>query len=332
MQDVKDVYCLISEDLVAMEGMASQLISDVGPFVDEVVRYGLQLGGKRLRPVLLFLTARGVGKVTESHIRAATAIELIHTATLIHDDILDGALIRRHLTTINFKWNPHVAVLAGDILLTKAMELLTCSEDIHGFRRVAVACRQTCEGELLQTGTIGGFKISQNDYMNIIARKTAPFLACSTELGAYYSGAEPATIELFRHFGQQLGIAFQMIDDVLDLAGKTDTTGKTLRTDILNRKPTLPLILYLQKASKSDIDEVMLRLNDVDGGKSNISETDAEWIAECICNSGVVNDIKQLAETIIDAAIESIANYPSGNSSAITGLAAIAKFITLRKN
>jgi octaprenyl-diphosphate synthase len=336
MQDMKDAYCLISEDLVAMEIMASQLISDIDPFVDEVVRYGLQLGGKRLRPALLFLTARGLGEVTDSHIRAAAAIELIHTATLIHDDILDGAFIRRHLATINFKWDPHVAVLAGDILLTKAMELLTRSEDIHGFRRVALACRQTCEGELLQTGTIGEFTISQNDYMNIISRKTAPFLACSTELGAYYSNAKPETIELFRLFGQQLGIAFQMIDDVLDLAGKTNTTGKTLRTDILNRKPTLPLILYLQKASQNDIDEIMLRLNNTknnaDNSNKNISESDAEWIADRICNSGVVNEIKRIAETIIDTAIESIVNYPSGNLPAITALAAIAKFITLRKN
>lgn len=331
MQNMNDAYCLISEDFVAMEGMASQLISDVDPYVDEVVRYSLQLGGKRLRPALLFLTARGIGKVTENHIRAAVAIELIHTATLIHDDILDGALIRRHLATINFKWNPHVAVLAGDILLTKAMELLTNSEDIHGFKRVAAACRQTCEGELLQTGTIGGFSISQDDYMNIILRKTAPFLACSTELGAYYSGAEPATIEIFRLFGQQLGIAFQIVDDVLDLTGKTDTTGKTLRTDILNRKPTLPLILYLQKASQKDIDEIMSRLNSNNNDK-NINETDAEWIAERICNSGVVNEVKLLAETIIDAAIESISKYSSGNHAAITGLTSIAKFITLRKN
>jgi octaprenyl-diphosphate synthase len=326
---MKDAYRLISEDLVAMEGMASELISDVDPFVDEVVRYGLELGGKRLRPALLFLTARVIGKVTENHIRAAAAIELIHTATLIHDDILDGALIRRHLTTINFKWNPHVAVLAGDILLTKAMELLTCIEDIHGFQRVTIACRQTCEGELLQTGTIGEFTISQDEYMNIISRKTAPFLACSTELGAYYCGAEPTTIELFRLFGQQLGIAFQMIDDVLDLVGKTDTTGKTLRTDILNRKPTLPLILYLQNIPQNDNNEILLRLN---SNNNNISESDAEWIAERIRNSGVVDDIKLLAAKVIDKAIESIASYQSNNHAAIAGLTAIAKFIMLRKN
>ncbi|MDR1291241.1 MAG: polyprenyl synthetase family protein [Planctomycetaceae bacterium] len=321
---MKDAYCLISEDLVAMEKMVSQLVSDVDPFVDEVVRYGLQLGGKRLRPVLLFLTARGIGAVTESHIRAATAIELIHSATLIHDDILDGASIRRRLATMNFKWNPHVAVLAGDILLTKAMELLTRNDDIQGFRRITIACRQTCEGELLQTGTIGKFTISQEDYMKIIANKTAPFLACSTELGAYYSGADQATVEIFRHFGQQLGIVFQMIDDILDLVGKTDTTGKTLRTDIMNRKPTLPLILYLRKASQNNIDEVMTRLN---GNNGNINETTADWVANRICDSDIVNDIQQLAGTIINSAIESITNYPSRNIPAITGLIAVAKFI-----
>ncbi|MDR2171715.1 MAG: polyprenyl synthetase family protein [Planctomycetaceae bacterium] len=329
MQDVKDAYCLISEDLVAMESMTTAFLSEVDPFVDEVVRYGLQFGGKRLRPALLFLTAHCVGAVTENHIRAAAAIELIHTATLIHDDILDGAFIRRHLATINFKWNPHVAVLAGDILLTKAMELLTGSDDIQGFKRITLACRLTCEGELLQIGTIGNFAISQDNYMSVISRKTAPFLACSTELGAYYANAAPETIDLFTRFGEQLGAAFQIIDDVLDLTGKTDTTGKTLRTDIINRKPTLPLILYLQKAPQNDIDEIKSRLN---GNNRNINETDAEWIANHICQSGVVNDIQQLAEKIINSAIESIATYPSENPRAIKDLTAIAKFITSRKN
>jgi octaprenyl-diphosphate synthase len=328
MQNVKDAYSLISEDLVAMEKMVSQLVSEVDPFVDGVVRYGLQLGGKRLRPVLLFLAARGTGEVTESHIRAAAAIELIHTATLIHDDILDGASIRRRLATINFKWDSHVAVLAGDILLTKAMELLADNDDIQGFRRITIACRQTCEGELLQNGTIGKFTISEEEYTKIISRKTAPLLACSTELGAYYSGVDSAAVELFKCFGQQLGIAFQMIDDVLDLAGKTDITGKTLRTDIMNRKPTLPLILYLRKASQSNIDEVMLRLS---GNRENISETTADWIADRICNSDIVNEIQQLAITIINLAIESIANYSSGNIQAIAGLITVAKFITSRK-
>ncbi|MDR2762262.1 MAG: polyprenyl synthetase family protein [Planctomycetaceae bacterium] len=330
MQDVKDAYSLISDELGAMNEMASKLMSDVNPFVDDVVRYGLQLGGKRLRPAILFLTARGVGKITENHIRAATAIELIHTATLIHDDVLDGAFIRRHLATINFKWNPHVAVLAGDILLTKAMELLTSNNDIQGFKRISIACRQTCEGELLQTGTIGNFAISQDDYMNIISRKTAPFLACSSELGAYYSKANQKTVEIFRQFGQQIGIAFQMIDDVLDFNGKTDTTGKTLHTDILNRKPTLPLILYLQKAPKKDLAEMTKRLNV--GKKKNINETNAEWIANRICQSGVVEDIQRLAGSIIDSAIESISSYCAVDPQAISGLTAIAKFITSRKN
>ncbi|MDR1924101.1 MAG: polyprenyl synthetase family protein [Planctomycetaceae bacterium] len=325
MQEVDDAYCLISDDLNAMEQLASQLLSDINPFVDEVVRYSLRLGGKRLRPALLFLTARAIGEVTENHIRAAAAIELIHTATLIHDDILDGASIRRHLATINVQWNSHVAVLAGDILLTKAMELLTQSTDIHGFHRITIACRQTCEGELWQIGTIGNFNISQEAYMNIISRKTAPFLACSTELGAYYAGCDKKCIEHFRYFGQQLGIAFQMIDDVLDLTGKQDTTGKTLRTDILNRKPTLPLILYIQKASKSEINDVMIRLN------GSLDEAAAEWIANRVRNSDVVKDIQKLAESLIDTAIESI-THKTHTIPAIAGLTAIAKFITTRKN
>ncbi|MDR2346551.1 MAG: polyprenyl synthetase family protein [Planctomycetaceae bacterium] len=338
MQDVKDAYNIISEDLAAFDQMASKLISKVDPFVDDVVRYGLQLSGKRLRPALLFLTARGIGTITENHIRIAAAIELIHTATLIHDDILDGAFMRRHLTTINFKWDSHVAVLAGDILLTKAMELLTNADDIYGFKRITIACRQTCEGELLQIGTIGNFKISQKEYMKIIARKTSPFLACCTELGAHYAGASPEITEIFNNFGHQLGIAFQMIDDILDFTEQTNMTGKTLHTDIINRKPTAPLIRYLQKAPKKESDEIlmMLKCNRSCNSKFsnnttyNISNKKAELIVNRICRSGVIREIQQKAESIVERAIKSIANFPSGNTHAIKGLIAIARYITLR--
>lgn len=333
MQAVESVYQLIAHEMNAMEDLAQNMLRNVDPFVDNIVRYSFRFGGKRLRPALLFLAGKATAsgktaktRLSDRHCRSATAIEFVHTASLIHDDILDGATVRRHLETVNVRWNAQVGVLAGDVILTKAMQLLLDDDDIHGFRQLSMACEKTCEGELRQIGTIGRFDMSEQEYFEMIAGKTAPLLACSTELGAYYSGADEKTVEQFRLFGHKLGLAFQMVDDILDLAGETQAAGKTLRTDLLNRKPTLPVLLYLQQCKKEERVKTIQTIQSV-----QFDVEKARPILERICDSGVVETTRRLAERQIEEAIEIISTLPT-DAEAVSSLKSIARFVVDRKN
>ena len=308
-----------------METLMRQSLSNTDPFVDEITQYSLQIGGKRLRPALTFLTAKIVGRMTEQHIQAAAALEFVHTATLIHDDILDGASIRRHLATFNVRWNAQIGVLAGDLLLTRALNLMTQTGEMDGVRSLMEACTETCEGELRQIGATGHFDMSVEEYLQIIAGKTAPLLACSAKLGAFYASAMPSVIERFRFFGEKLGLAFQIIDDVLDLVGETDTAGKTLRTDLIHRKPTLPLILYLQGATVEEQKEILLRIR-----RDDFAEQSADWVVEQLSRSGAINAAKKTAQQLVDEALESLTQI-AGNSEAKQALAELAQFVVSRK-
>ena len=321
----EDIYRLIANEMTAVETLMRQTLSGTDPFVDEVVRYAVQIGGKRLRPAVVLLTGKVVGNTTEHHIKAAAALEFVHTATLIHDDILDGATLRRHLATFNVKWNAQVGVLAGDWLLTKALDLMTQTGDIGGLKTLTDACRQTCEGELRQIGTAGKFEMSSEEYLHIIACKTAPFLACAAELGACYASATPAERERFRFFGQQLGLAFQMIDDVLDLVGTADTAGKTLRTDLIHRKPTLPLILYLQKTTEEEHKEMLERLR-----RDDFDEQSANWVVKRLSQAGAIEEAKKAAVQLIEQATDVLSEI-KGNEEAKNALVQLARYVIDRE-
>ena len=321
----EDTYRLIADEMTAMEALMRQSLSNANSFVDEVVRYSLQIGGKRLRPALVFLTGKVVGNITEQHIQTAAALEFVHTATLIHDDILDGATLRRHLATFNVRWNAQIAVLAGDLLLTKALELITQTGELEGIRSFTEASKLTCEGELQQIGTAGRFDMSVEEYLQIIAGKTAPLLACSAKLGAFYSSADSAMIERFRLFGQKLGLAFQIIDDVLDLVGETDTAGKTLRTDLIHRKPTLPLILYLQNSTPEEQKEMLVHIR-----RDDFDEQSADWVVERLSTFGSIESAHKAALQHIDEAM-SIVTEIDGNAEAKQALLEVTRFVVSRK-
>ncbi|GHT17617.1 polyprenyl synthetase [Planctomycetales bacterium] len=313
-----------------MEKLVESVLTNVDPFIDEVIRYSVRLGGKRLRPALVFLAGKAVGTLTEHHVQTAAAIEFVHTATLIHDDILDGASMRRHLETINLRWNAQIGVLAGDLLLTKALELMAQSNETFGVRRLTNACEKTCEGELRQIGAVGRFDMTPEEYYEIIGGKTAPLLSCSAELGAHYAGAAKDVTEKFRLFGEKIGLAFQMIDDILDLVGETDTAGKTLRTDLINHKPTLPLILYLRDANEKDKKDMLVRIR-----RDDFDEQSAVWVIDRLGKAGAIDAAQHAAQQLVDDAGKLISGI-KGHSGATDTLAtdallAIAQFVTARK-
>ncbi len=211
-------------------------------FVNELVRYGCLLGGKRLRPALLLLCAKAVGQVRVEHLTLAAVVEMIHTATLIHDDVLDEASTRRHLATVNSRWDNEASVLLGDFLFTHAFHLASTLETTFACRLIGRATNRVCEGELRQKGSRADFRLSEAEYLSIIEAKTAELTACSCQLGAHYAGGDEATVAGCAAYGRDLGIAFQIADDILDLTGDESETGKSLGTDLAKQKPTLPVI------------------------------------------------------------------------------------------
>jgi octaprenyl-diphosphate synthase len=211
--------------------------------------------GKRLRPALLLLTAKACGKVTDSHRALAAAVEMIHTATLVHDDVLDEAELRRHLPTVNAGWGNKVSILLGDMLFTHAFHL-TSTVDRRACELIGEATNFVCAGELRQICERGNLTLTESDYFAIIEGKTAALTECCGRLGALYAGAPDEVAARLASFGRNLGLAFQIADDLLDLTGSEDRAGKTLGTDLAEQKLTLPVLHCLHKLSASDAESL----------------------------------------------------------------------------
>jgi len=220
----------------------SQYRSPFGSLIEHLRHYR----GKRLRPALLLLTAKSLGKVTPQHHTLAAAVEMIHTATLVHDDVLDEAELRRHIPTVNSGWGNKVSILLGDMLFTHAFHL-TSTVDRRACEIIGEATNRVCAGELRQVTERGNLNLTEADYFAIIDGKTAALTECSGRLGALYAGVSEEVATRLGTFGRNLGLAFQIADDLLDLVGNEETAGKTLGTDLEQQKLTLPVIHSLNR-------------------------------------------------------------------------------------
>jgi len=242
------MYAPIAAELQQVESLLRAEMRSDYPYVDELVRYGCLLGGKRLRPALLLLCGRAFGNTTDEQLLLAAVVEMIHTATLVHDDVLDDASVRRHLATVNTRWDSEASVLLGDFLFTHAFYLASTLDSPRACRWIGQATNIVCEGEIRQKGTRGQFSIDEHDYLGILNAKTAELCACCCRLGASYAGADAHQVSNATQFGRSLGIAFQIADDLLDLEGDEARVGKSLGTDLAKQKPTLPIIHALHMA------------------------------------------------------------------------------------
>jgi octaprenyl-diphosphate synthase len=247
------LYAPIAKEMAEVEQLLKTELRSDYPFVDELVRYGCLLGGKRLRPALLLLTGKAAGgRLTREHIVLAAVVEMIHTATLVHDDVLDEADMRRHLATVNARWDNEASVLLGDFLFTHAFYLASTLDNVLGCRLIGRATNIVCEGELRQKGSRGNYALNETEYLEIVEAKTAELTAVSCRLGALFADASDEQGEELDGFGRDLGIAFQIADDLLDVRGEERTTGKSLGTDLEKQKPTLPIIRALERATAAD--------------------------------------------------------------------------------
>ena len=244
-----DMVSPIASDLEEVERILSRSLRNKRPRVAAVVDHVRHYRGKRLRPVLLLLTARAFGKVVPAHHILAAVVEMIHTATLVHDDVLDSARMRRRVATVNSLWGVKPSILLGDYLFTHAFHLAS-TIDATACRLIGEATDRVCEGELSQVMHAGDFDLTEDEYFDIIDGKTAALTACACKLGAHFAGASAGQTEALGRFGQLVGQAFQIADDLLDLVGDEKMTGKSLGTDLEQGKLTLPLLHLLHQAAE----------------------------------------------------------------------------------
>lgn len=236
------------------------------PCVQELVLHVGRFRGKMLRPMLVLLSGKACGQLSRDHVTIATVVEMVHMATLVHDDVLDEADLRRKGATINHLQGNEAAVLLGDYLISHSFHLCSSLDSQFCSRTIARTTNEVCEGELLQIDNRGGFGLDEKTYYQIITRKTASLCAACCLLGAKLSGASDETARRMERFGRCIGEAFQIQDDVLDLVGDAVEVGKTLGTDIEKGKMTLPMIHFMQHAPKQhrELLQSLLEGRDVD--------------------------------------------------------------------
>ena len=254
------LYRPIEGQLAEVEEMLRGEMQSPHEDVYALLRHGIQLGGKRLRPSIHLLVAEALGGATRTNCVIATVLEMVHTATLVHDDVLDNASTRRHVQTINSRWDNHTSILLGDYLFAQSFRLAATLQSTRTCRWVGEAARRVCQGELRQVLARDDLSMDQATYIQIIRGKTAELCRVACSLAAAEAGLDDDAIEQLATYGDCLGIAFQIADDYLDFWGDGSQVGKTLGTDIEQGKITLPVIRLLDTAEADQREQIISEL------------------------------------------------------------------------
>ena len=261
----------VEKEMAEFEAYFNKTMRSEIPLLNIILNYILRRKGKQMRPLLVFLTAKLNGNIGEPTFVAATFIELLHTASLVHDDVVDDAHERRGALSINALWNSKIAVLVGDYMLSKGMLISVEKNRFDMLEIVSDAVKSMSEGELLQLQKARKLNIKEADYFKIIISKTAALISACTACGARSATEDPEAIQLMKEFGENIGIAFQIRDDILDYEG-TGLTGKTVGNDIKEKKITLPLIHALDQSPASKKKHILGIVKTRKKTKSEISE------------------------------------------------------------
>ena len=313
----------VAEDLRRVDQViVAHLASDVA-LVNEVARYILAGGGKRLRPLSVLLAARACGYQGDHHIEAAAVIEFIHTATLLHDDVVDGSELRRGRETSNHVWGNSASVLVGDFLYSRAFQMMVGLSDLRIQDVMANATNMIAEGEVLQLMNAHDPDTTEQRYLDVIYRKTAKLFEAGAQIAAILAGASADLERSLTEFGCRVGMAFQLIDDALDYRADRDALGKNLGDDLAEGKPTLPLIHAMGNAGPDD--KARLRRAVETGGIE-----DFEHVRGVIESSGGLQYTARLARREADLAIEVLAGIP--DSAHKEALGALAEFAVTRSH
>jgi octaprenyl-diphosphate synthase len=319
------IFQSIESPLEAVRTLIGQQLSDCGTVIGELAAAFSGSSGKMLRPAMVLLSGKCFGDITDSHIRAAAVVQMIHNATLLHDDVIDNGKYRRGSPTINSLWGNEAAVLFGDLVLSKASML--CAE-MEGeiFRIIAAATSRVCAGELRQILNRNNWKLSEQDYIEIITEKSASLFAACCQAGAMLSGAGDAEAAALCKFGLHTGVAFQITDDLLDIVGDEKQTGKTGGSDFDRNKLTLAVIHLLGTMTDKEPEEFIRRYLDADASMDMACSRDK--IVKMLERSGSLEYARRRAQDYISRAIEALEAVKA--SAARASLVEAAKFIEER--
>lgn len=321
--DFNDVAALAEDDMQAVNRLISSSLETDVPLVSQVSEYIVMSGGKRLRPLIVLLAARAMGYDGEQHIRAATIIEFIHTATLLHDDVVDGSERRRGQDSANTVFGNQASVLVGDFLYSRSFQMMVDIDDMRVMQILADATNTIAAGEVMQLMNVHDPATSEEDYQAVIYRKTARLFEAGAQIAAVLANRAPDDEAAMIQYGQHLGTAFQLIDDALDYSATADELGKNLGDDLAEGKATLPLIYAMRSGTVAQRD--LIRKAILEGGLAQMDE-----IQEIIHATGALDYTAAKAREAADSAIAVISCIPG--SKYRDALMSLADFAIQRRS
>lgn len=320
MQLTKQV---IGSELAIFEKKFAESVKGSNPLLDRIMRFIIRRKGKQMRPMFVFLSAKIASEITEITYRAASLIELLHTATLVHDDVVDNAMIRRNFFSINALWKNKIAVLVGDYLLSKGLLLSLQNNDYQILQITSRAVKEMSEGELLQMEKARKLDIKEDVYFDIIRAKTASLLSAACAAGAYSATSDPNVAEYFRRFGEKVGIAFQIMDDLFDY-GQEDV-GKPTGIDIKEKKMTLPLIYTLQNVDIQIKRKIIYIIKNQNTNREKVNE-----VIGYVQQAGGIEYARVKMKEYQEEAIRMLDEYP--DSDARRAMAELVNYVIERKH
>lgn len=322
MKVLDEIISPVAKELERFEDYyRSVLRTNIG-LLNTVIRYLTSRKGKRIRPLLIFLSAGLVGKINERTYIGATMVELLHTATLVHDDVVDEAKERRGLLSINAKWNNKIAVLLGDFLLAKGLLIAIDNNEFEFLRILSEAVRLMSEGELLQIQTSREFETTEERYFEIIYSKTASLISACCEIGCYSATDDPDARAKLREFGKLIGLAFQIRDDIFDYVGKSSIIGKPVGNDLRERKITLPLIYALQNVPDKEAKDIVGIV------KSHKKKKELNVVIDFVIQNNGITFAQNRAKELIEKAKAILKDFPQNEAK--SSLIRLADYIIER--
>lgn len=318
---LKLLYSDLKSDLDVIEKELAIAVNSSSHLLNEASLHLLLAGGKRIRPVFALLGAKFGNYSIESIKNVAVAIELIHMASLVHDDVIDDAETRRGRETVKAQWNNRVAMYTGDFLFARAIDYITALPNTYAHKVLSKTMVELCIGEIIQIEDKHYLEQTVKDYLRRIKRKTAILISASCELGAIASGADDQTIKHLRRFGYYVGMSFQIIDDILDITSTDEQLGKPAGSDLLNGNITLP-VLYVK--DQPNIEPLLKEILD-----GNITETNRQLLLKELRNSVAIDRAKQVSNMYLQKALNELKLLPA--NSAKKSLQNIALFMSKRK-
>lgn len=322
MMTVKEIKAPIAEELQVFEEKFKASMQSEVPLLDKITHYIIKRKGKQMRPMFVFLSAKMFGEVKEATYTAASLIELLHTATLVHDDVVDDANERRGFFSVNAIWKNKIAVLVGDYLLSKGLLLSVDNNEYRMLQIVSNAVREVSEGELLQIEKARRLDINEEVYFEVIRKKTASLISSCCEAGTVSVGSDENEARM-REFGEKIGVAFQIKDDIFDY-GTGDKIGKPTGIDIKERKMTLPLIYTLNTVDKEQKKKI---INIVKNHNENPKKV--KQVVKMVIEAGGVKYAHDKMMEIKDQALELIKDVP--DSEAKKSLIGLVDYTTKRE-